>query len=145
MIRVEISVVVNRPIQMVFAFVTNVENDPLWTEEVVEAKKITEGPIGVGTTFSDVVEIFGRRLENTLEITAYEPNRTATFKSISGPVPYEGIYTFENSNGGTQVTISIEAEPGGFFKLAKPLIGPRLEKQWQTNFANLKNLLETQD
>jgi hypothetical protein len=33
---------------------------------------------------------------------------------------------------------------GGFFKLAEPLVVRMLNRQFETNFANLKDLLEAQ-
>jgi hypothetical protein len=45
---------------------------------------------------------------------------------------------------GTQVTFLLAGEPGGFFKLAEPVLMQILQRQWQTNLANLKDVLEAQ-
>ena len=42
------SIVVDRPVETVFAYVTDVTNDPAWHTDVLEAQKTSEGPIGVG-------------------------------------------------------------------------------------------------
>ena len=55
MIRIEASAVVNRPIEEVFAFVSDMANATQWSAEVVEAKKTSEGPVGAGTTFTTAV------------------------------------------------------------------------------------------
>jgi hypothetical protein len=47
--RFEASVAINRPIQEVFAFLADGENDPKFSPRVLEIAKATEGPPGVGT------------------------------------------------------------------------------------------------
>lgn len=144
MIKIEHSVVINRHIKEVFAFASDVEKKSQWSAEVLEAKKTSEGPLGVGTTFKAVGRFLGRRIENTLEVTQYEPNRKFGFKSTSGPVQTEYTDTFESVEGGTKVTVVLEAETGGFFKLAQPILARMVRRQFKTNYANLKDILEAQ-
>ena len=47
--RYEATVVVDRPIEEVFAFLADGENDPTFSPRVLEIAKTTEGPPGVGT------------------------------------------------------------------------------------------------
>jgi hypothetical protein len=37
-----------------------------------------------------------------------------------------------------------EAEVGGFFKLAEPIVGRMAKRQTEANLANLKDILESQ-
>ena len=56
---------------------------------------------------------------------------------------FQGAFGFQSTpEGGTELTIDVEAEFGGFFKLAEGLVGKQLEKQLDTNFDALKLLLE---
>ncbi len=50
--------------------------------------------------------------------------------------------TFERVEGGTRVTLTLVGEPGGFFKLAEPLLVSMLKRQYQADLANLKDLME---
>jgi hypothetical protein len=61
--RFESSFVINRPLEEVFAFLANLENDAKWRREWVEAKNTSEGPLGVGATSCLVGEFRGRRIE----------------------------------------------------------------------------------
>ena len=62
---------------------------------------------------------------------------------IDGPVPLEGVIGLETSGDlGTELTMDIEAEFGGFFKLAEGLVGKQLEKAMDTAFRALKLELE---
>jgi len=144
MAKLEQSVVINRPIEEVFAFVSDFEKSPQWMSELVEAKQTSEGPVGVGTTYTAVANPLGRRAESTQEVVEYELNRKFAYKSTSGPVASKDNYTFESVAGGTKVTRAIEAEMGGFFKLAEPLVVRMMRRQFETNFAILKDLLEAQ-
>jgi uncharacterized membrane protein len=142
MAKLEISTVINRPVEEVFAFVSNYENLPTWSSLSSEVKKTSEGPIGVGTTHRTVVKFLGRRLEGEAEVTEYEPNRIYASKSKSGPFPVKNRLTFERVAGGTRVSLMTEGEPGGFFKLAEPLLVSMLKRQFDGDFANLKDLME---
>ncbi len=144
MIKMEHSVVINRSVEEVFAFVIDVEKWPQWRAEVVEVERSSEGPIGVGTTFSGVGRFLGRRLENINEVTQYEPNRKFGFKTTSGPVSMQFTDTFESVEGGTKVSLAMEGETGSFFKLAEPIMSRMVRRQFKTNYANLKDLLEAQ-
>lgn len=144
MIKIEESIVVNRPIEEVFAYIADTEKMPQWAAEVVDAKKTSEGPVGVGTTLTIAVKILGRRVENTHEVTMFVPNSKFAFKTTSGPIPSVATESVEAVEGGTRFSIVAEAEPGGFFKLAEPIVERMIQRQWGTNIVNLKDLLESQ-
>ncbi|HEX9038527.1 MAG TPA: SRPBCC family protein [Ktedonobacterales bacterium] len=142
MATLEFSIVINRPVEEVFAFVGNPENYPKWFSGSREVKITSAGPIGVGTTFRTVISLLGRRIEGDIEFTEYEPNRSFTEKTTSGPFPVESRVTFERVEGGTRITDTQLAEPGGFFKLAEPLLARLIKRQIEADLANLKDLLE---
>lgn len=144
MIKIEKSVMINRPVAEVFEFMANSENDPLWQSGIQEVMKTSEGPIGVGTTFTEVNQMMGRRIESTIEYMEYEINKKIGIKSVSGPIPFKMDGTFEAvSEGETKVTLTGEGDVSGFFKLAEPLVSVMLNKQMESNTAKLKNLLDT--
>ena len=142
MITFEKTVVINRPLEEVFAFVAAGENWSQWAMELVETTKTSEGPLGVGTTYTHVAQMLGRRIENGYEVTEYEPNSKISMKSTSGPVPVEMSLTFEPVEGGARVVLNVQAEIAGLFKLAEPLVARIMGRQQDANFANLKDLLE---
>ena len=144
MVKVEGTVVINRPIEEVFAFLANPDKSSQWQGMVLEAKQTSEGPVGVGTTGQSSSQFLGRRIESTWEVTEYELNRKTAFKSTSGPVPYEQSATLETVDEGTKVTLVAEYEVGGFFKLAEPIVARMGQRQAEADFANLKDLLEAQ-
>lgn len=86
----------------------------------------------------------GRRFETPYERTTYEPDRLFKERAAGGPIPdQEWTYTFEEVPGGaTRLTRAVEGEPGGFFKLADPLIERALKRQVRIDLETIKDLLE---
>ena len=143
MIKVEHTVVINRPVEEVAGFVRDPANNNQWQSGCVESSQTSEGPLGVGTTGRDVRQFLGRRMESTWEITEYEDNKKSSFKTTSGPIPMQGSYTFEPSGGGTKVTFTVQGDPGGFFRLAEPILARMVKRQIEADYNNLKDLLES--
>jgi uncharacterized membrane protein len=143
MTRVEASVVINRPIDEVFAYVIDVRNWPEWTG-FPEVKQTSEGPVGVGTTFWGVSEFMGRRAEWTSKVTNYELNSRVEQKIAWGSMSIEQSLTFEPVEGGTKYTQAGETEIGGFFKVAEPIAKRTMQKQLEASLVKLKDVLEAQ-
>ena len=142
MAKAEINTTIKRPVEDVFAMVSNIENNPKWSSGVLEAKTTSVGPIGMGTTGHVVGKILGKRIESDSEITGFKQNRIFAAQSKSGPFPFRLSMTFDAVEGGTRVSGTIEAEPGGFFKLAEPLFVSMARRQFQNELDTRKDLME---
>ena len=99
MLKIETSTVINRPVEEVFAVASNPEDGPKWSPGLVEVKKTSEGPIGVGSTYRLVRMFLGQRIEGDMELTEYEPNQKFTQDSKSRPFPVEARWTFDAVEG----------------------------------------------
>ena len=144
MINFETSVVINRPVEQVFAYVDNTDNDTKWQEGVLESKQDPVGPVAVGTKVNQSFQFLGQRLETSFEVTEHEPNQSVKYKSISGPIDFESLTTFETVDDGTKLNLALEADVSGVFKLAEPLVARNAKSQWEKSFASLKEVLETE-
>ena len=142
MITFEKSIFINRPQQEVFDFLTDPTNDSKWRDSAVSSEWVTEEPVGVGSKLRSVDKFLGRNLESTAEITTWDPPSTYGQKTLSGPVPFAFTISLEAQGGGTRLTMNVQAEFGGFFKMAEGLVGKQLEKQIETDFNGLKRVLE---
>jgi uncharacterized membrane protein len=142
MIRFEFTEVVNRPAEEVFAYLTDVERLPEWQSMVSESRQDSPGPMGAGTRVADVRNFLGRRIETVAEVTAYESPTRFDVRSVSGPIPFQISHTLEPREASTIVKVEAQGEPGGFFKLAEPLVSRQAERQFKNDFATLKDLLE---
>ena len=144
MARIEINLVINRPVEEVFAFVSNSENLPRWRSTSLEVKKTSAGPLGMGSTFKGRFTFLGRQFDGNVVVTGYEPNRVYTSKIAEGPFPLETGYTLEPIENGTHVAFVVEGAPGGFFKFAEPLVVSMAKRAYEADLHNLKDMLEAQ-
>jgi len=142
MIKFEKNVLINRPQQEVFDFVTDLSNDSKWQSSIESVEQVSDGPIGVGSTWRYVGKLLGRKNETEIQMTSYEPPNQSSVKAVSGPIPFENTHKFQKQDGGTLLTFIGQAEIGGFFKIAEGLAGKQIEKQMEADAAALKRLLE---
>jgi uncharacterized membrane protein len=142
MIKFEKSILINRPQQEVFDFVTDLSNDSQWQSSIESVEQVSDGPIGVGSTWRYVTKFLGRKNETEIQMTSYEPPHQSSVKAVSGPIPFENTHKFQKQDGGTLLTLIGQAEIGGFFKMAEGLVSKQMEKQMDADGAALKRLLE---
>jgi uncharacterized membrane protein len=142
MIKFEKNVLINRPQQEVFDFVTDLSNDPKWQSSIESVERVSDGPIGVGSTWRYVTNFLGRKNETEIQMTRYEPPHQSSVKAVRGPIPFENTHKFQKQGGGTLLTFIGQVEIGGFFKMAEGLVGKQMEKQMDADGAALKRLLE---
>ena len=139
------SVVIERPPEEVFAYVTDPQNLPEWAEVIREVRRETEGPPKAGERYTVALDIgfLGRRWEHSFEVTAYEPpRRYSDRRNIGGPFQDEHTYTFEEAGGGTRLSLAMEAHPGGFFRITGPLLEQAIQRQVRKELGTLKDKLE---
>jgi uncharacterized protein YndB with AHSA1/START domain len=138
----ETDVRIDRPVEEVFAYVSDPLNFPRWNSAVQAVRKTSAGPNGVASTYSMVRELPTGRAVNELEVVASEPPRKFTIRTTAGPTPFLYRYQFSAENGETVVKLDAEVElPGAAAFL--PQLARRLVKKGVTdNFATLKQILE---
>lgn len=144
--RVEEEIIIDRPPEDVFAFVTAPENDRLWSSTAVERHVESGGPVQVGTRINAVDKFLGRRIESTFEVTEHEPNRRSAIRFVSGPIRAVGSYTLEPANGGTRFGWVLEAPPGlgGLYlgRATDRLVTWMFRRRLQRDLRRLKAVLE---
>jgi len=147
MLKVEHSIVINKPVEQVWNFLTEFRNTPKWDIGVLETKQISEGPAGLGTTFQNIGPFLGRNSVREYKVTEYEPNKKVAVKSITQEKfirQAEVSYTFNPTKNGTKLTFTGMIEFGGFFKLIQPILLQRAKRDGQGDLFNLKRLIEAQ-
>ncbi|MGH8958236.1 MAG: SRPBCC family protein, partial [Acidimicrobiia bacterium] len=116
------SVTIDRPVEEVFAYVTDTSNDPAWHTDILEARKTSEGPIGVGTTWHARFKPSMGISEGDMDVVAFEPNRMEVQRGVIGPMQPTLTYLFEPANGGTRFTRHVQIKVSGFMRLMEPLM-----------------------
>ena len=60
MIQHEVTIYLNRPVEQVFAFLTDPDNLRTWQSNLIETERLTDKPLRVGSRFREVRQM-GRR------------------------------------------------------------------------------------
>jgi uncharacterized protein YndB with AHSA1/START domain len=100
------TVVIDRPIEEVFAFLADGENDPKFSSRVLEIAKQTDGPPGVGTVYASTVKDAGMKTKREFELTEFEAPRKIRWAETSKNLVTapEGGYDLSPAGDGTSVT-----------------------------------------
>lgn len=81
--RFEATVVIDRSIEEVFAFLSDGTNDPKFSPRVLEIAKTTDGPPGVGTVYASTVKDAGMKTKREFKLTEFERPTTIRWAEIS--------------------------------------------------------------
>jgi uncharacterized membrane protein len=137
------SVTIERPVEVVFAYVGDGETCPEWRSGVLDIRRLYGD--GVGETYRQgVAGPMGRRVAADYEVTVFEPGRRIEFQTTAGPVRPHGRYDFEAVDGATRLTLSLTAEVKGLKKL---LMGSMVQRTMDAEVLaldNVKRILESQ-
>ncbi len=137
------SITINRPIEDVFAVLTNVENTEKWFPAKVKEWWTSTPPHGVGSTRRARVTMGFVTTENDAVATVYEPPHRAVMKGTSATAPFEATLTFEPVEGGTRVEATTELLLRGPAKLFGPMFARWYGKSWDQGLVNLKRMMES--
>jgi len=119
----EASVVVDRPIEQVFAFLADGDNDPKFSPRVLEIAKTPEGHPGVGTVYASTVKDAGMKTKREFKLTEFQAPTKIRWEEISKNTVTapEGGYDLSPEGDGTRVRVFNVLEGHGFGKLIEPL------------------------
>lgn len=116
----EASIVIDRPVAEVFAFLADGTNDPKFSPRVQKIEKSTDGPTAVGTVYTSTVKDAGMTTRREFAITEFVPDKKIRWaeKSKNLVTAAEGGYDFEAaSDSSTRLRIFNKLEGHGFGKL----------------------------
>ena len=110
---------IDRPIEEVFAFLADGENDPKFSSRVLEMAKTTDGPPGVGTVYASTVKDAGVKTKREIKITEFTPPSRIRWAEVSKNLvtASEGGYDLTPEGSGTRVTLYNVLEGHGFGRL----------------------------
>jgi uncharacterized membrane protein len=129
---------IDRPVDEVFAFLSDFENIPKWNYYVLEVRQLSENPIGVGTTYHQI----RKTDEQDFRIIEFEPNHTVAVKTLPQSSPdLEMRFTLYEEGGTTRIRDEWKLETGTPAILER-LLRRRVKSAVAENLAKLKELLE---
>ena len=137
-------IVINRPRDVVFDYISHLDNDPVWCPEVKRVRPLNSDPPGVGKTYEMMARPIPQDQEGGYEITKFDPPSSMELKLWQGTSEGITTYQLEEVDGGTRLVYETNVELSGIAKPFEPVVG------WLTTrsrgprmLANLKSLLES--
>jgi uncharacterized protein YndB with AHSA1/START domain len=136
-------VVIDRPSDVVAAYVADPSHAPEWYANIASVEWHTEPPLAVGSQVAFVARFLGRPLAYTYEIVEFDPGRRLVMRTAEGPFPMETTYTWQpHPSGGTTMTLRNRGEPAGFARIGAPALAASMRRANRKDLARLKFLLE---
>ena len=141
MIKLEDNVIINQSPDKVFAFTTEIKNNPKWQSDILEIEQITDGTFGRGSTYRCVNIFMGQRFESEATVSEYIPAQKCSYQIKAGSINAENSFIYEPVNGSTKFTTRVRLRLG-FLALAGGLFKRTAKEQIKTDLNRLKNILE---
>lgn len=139
-----VSVVIERPLEEVFAALTDVARHTEWARGPAEINDVSDNPVRLGTTWEQVTKLLGKKFATKMRVNVYEEHGKFGFETDK-PFNSQFLFTAVPVSGGTKVQMAVGGEPANFFgKMTIPLVIKSVERQMESDLLALKALLESQ-
>lgn len=144
MAQIEHSIVINRPVSDVFAFVTDFNNCPKWQPDVVGVHQ-SEGKVRVGSmiTLRRRLRVLFYQLDINADVIDVQPNKKLEYKGTMGFFPFTASYTFEPQGRSTRVTEALDVRVWGLHAIFGGVVRGTMKRRMGRIWDNLKQLLES--
>jgi uncharacterized membrane protein len=141
---IESLVVIDAPIERVWAVVADIEGQPRWMLEMKSVRLLTTGPVGVGTRGEATVRILGLSTTDPVTITEFEPPTTFAVRH-EGAYTGGGVITLEAGVDGTTTIVRwTETLVGPVFPYLGAIVQrPILGAIFQADLQRLRELVES--
>jgi len=139
-LRADLTIVIARSVDDVFAYLTDVEKLPEWQGSVVSSR--ADGPLGEGSRIVEQRSLLGHEAETELEVTAYEPGCRFALRTLRGPVDLTIDHALEQAGEETRLHVTATGKPGGLLRFAGRVVEAKARHELQRDFERLKANLE---
>ena len=143
---IESSIKIDRPVETVFEYITNLENMKKMSEYVTGIE--VDGPLKLGTKYKVTTTSFGKSNTTTNEIVGFEENRLLSTKTFAPPPASDMVNTtiLEKDGSGTKMTAQMDATlmPPGMPSMPgmEDMIKKQLITGIETTLASYKKAIE---
>ncbi len=139
----EQTVHINRSAADVFDFLLDLGNHPRVAAGIKAVRGVEDGPLTLGRRYGQTSTILGQTVDVTVEVVRCEPSRELALKTVTGLVPITRTFRLDApTDAETDLTLSVDAEPGRGMRLMMPMVERTAREQIATTLARLKTELE---
>ena len=125
MIEHRLEVTLEQPPERAFDFFVDFRNEPAWNPDCLTVEKTSDGPIGVGTTFTGKMKRVG---PSESEIVALDRPRHCSVVDRSRGAEGTFDFRFTPHDGGTRVEVTMQMKPRGPMRLLEPLMARMVKR-----------------
>lgn len=142
MAKIEKSILINAPLDKVFAFMAEPSNLLEIWPSLLEVKNVQPLPNG-GYCYEWTYKMAGIRFDGQAECIEFVRDQRIVDKNEGG-IPSTLVWTYQPEDGGTRVSVSVEyAIPGAALaRLAEPIVHKMNQHESETVLVNLKARME---
>jgi len=135
------TITIHRPREAVFAYLADLENLPSWNYAIQQTRKVTPGPVEVGSRYHQVRTVPARR-EESLEVVELEPGRRLSVRGTLNTLPARLDYDLDAEGDTTVLTNTVELSTSGPLSLVAPVATRRIRSAVAHNLDVLRQVLE---
>jgi uncharacterized protein YndB with AHSA1/START domain len=135
------TITIDRPAAAVFAYLADLENLPEWNYAIQQTRKITAGPVGVGSRYLQTRTIPVHH-EEGLEVIEFDRDRSLTVRGSLNSFPALISYTLSPDGNATALTNTVDLQPPRALNLVAPIAMHRIQSAVAANLNVLKQTLE---
>ena len=104
-------ITIDRPIEEVFAYIADNENDPQWCVPVVETTRIAGDAPGLGARYTFASRVGLMKVRGEFETTGFEAPAAIRWAGESAIVTFSGQYRLTSTATGTRLVERSAFEP----------------------------------
>ncbi len=104
------SIKVNKPIEEVWEFVSDMSNSDQWLDGVSESVLATEGEIAAGSTFNCKYRFNNKSHDVSYVLTSFDPPQKFGYRVAGGPHPSINFVELKSEKGLTKINIVMEMD-----------------------------------
>ncbi len=109
MATLETSVSISKPVEKVFEFITNLDNQKKLSTYITGIE--VDGPVKLGTKYVIETTSMGNVIKTTNEVVSFEPNKKFGVKTLAAPPASDvtNTYILEKDGSGTKLILQMDA------------------------------------
>jgi carbon monoxide dehydrogenase subunit G len=126
----------------VFEVLSNPAKATEFLDNITDSRKLTDGPITVGTKFRETRVVNGKEASADLLVSAYEPHTHVGISTEAEGIKVEYHYRLSPEGDGTRLKWTCELEASGLRRMMLPMVAGIMKKEDGGHLQKLKTYLE---